>query len=437
MTRLATRLEQDGYDGYAYSYPHKTAYRPFDPPVPLDQAWAAEDTSRLFLYLHLPFCEMRCGFCNLFTTVRPAPALVEGTLSALERQAATVAGAVRPGGVAQAAVGGGTPSYLDEGQLERLFAVMASHWPVAWGSTPLSLEVSPGTVSPSKLALLKSLGVTRLSLGVQSFLEQDLAALHRPSLGSSPDQVCQWIRETGFPVFNIDLIYGIEGQDEERWKDSLSAALRWQPDELYLYPLYVGKLTGLDRLGRRPGERRRALYRIARERLLAEGYEQVSMRLFRLPNGPNVAAEEYCCQEDGMVGLGPGARSYTRDLHYSSEYAVGQPGVKAIISSFAQADYSQAHYGIRLDPEEQARRYLLKSLLRAEGLDTSAYAARFGVHPRAHFQAVVDELLALDLLELGEGRWRLSPLGLEHTDTIGPWLYSEPVAARMQEYQLR
>ena len=103
MTRLATRLEQDGYDGYAYSYPHKTAYRPFDPPVPLDQAWAAEDTSRLFLYLHLPFCEMRCGFCNLFTTVRPAPALVEGTLSALERQAATVAGAVRPGGVAQAA----------------------------------------------------------------------------------------------------------------------------------------------------------------------------------------------------------------------------------------------------------------------------------------------------------------------------------------------
>ena len=437
MKSLVHRMEEEGYDGYAYSYPHKTAYRPLDPPVPLDQAWSEEDTSRLFLYLHLPFCEMRCGFCNLFTTVRPSSGMVEATLSALQRQTEEVAKLIEPRGVAQAAIGGGTPSYLDEAQLERLFSEVARHWPVAWGRTPLSLEVSPGTVTPAKLRLLKELGVTRLSLGVQSFLPEDLAALHRPGLGSPPETACEWIQEVGFPTFNLDLIYGIEGQDEERWQRSLSAALRWRPDELYLYPLYVGKLTGLDRLGRRPGQRRRALYRMARDHLLAQGYEQVSMRLFRRAGSARAEIGEYSCQDDGMVGLGPGARSYTKDLHYSSEYAVGQSGVRAIINAFAGADYGCAHYGVRLGEAEQRRRFLLKSLLRLEGLGRADYAARFGADPMAHFSEVFEELRALHLVESSSQRWRLTPLGLEFTDTIGPWLYSEAVREAMGEYQFQ
>jgi oxygen-independent coproporphyrinogen-3 oxidase len=426
-------MADDGYDGYAYSYPHKTAYRPLDPPVALDESWRDEDTSALFLYLHLPFCEMRCGFCNLFTTVRPGQDLVDRTLLAIERQAAEVARLVAPRGVAQAAVGGGTPSFLSEAQLERLFVAVGASWPVRWGQTPLSLEVSPGTVTPAKLALLRALGVTRLSMGVQSFLSEDLAALHRPELGADLDEVCGWIRDARFPVFNMDLIYGIEGQDQARWERSLSAALRWLPEELYLYPLYVGKLTSLDRLGRRPGEQRRALYRQARRRLLAAGYEQVSMRLFRRQGVVDVG--DYCCQEDGMVGLGPGARSYTRDLHYSSEYAVGQPGVRAIISAFSGADYGHASYGVRLDAAEQRRRYLLKSLLRAQGLDVVGYRQRFGSDPRLDFPSL-SELADLGLANLGEERLALTELGLAYTDTIGPWLYSEAVQARMGEYEL-
>ncbi len=433
---LARRLAEDGYDGYTYSYPHKTAYRPFDPPVPLSQAWQDEDKSSLFLYLHLPFCEMRCGFCNLFTTIRPGQELVEGTVAALLRQSAQVAQEIAPGRVVQAAVGGGTPSYLNEAQLERLFASVGQHWPVRWGEIPLSLEVSPATVSPGKLALLRSLGVSRLSLGVQSFLSEDLAALHRPELGADLNQVCGWIREAGFPVFNIDLIYGSEGQDEERWERSLRAALAWRPEELYLYPLYVGKLTSLDRMGRRPGERRLALYQRARQVLLEAGYEQQSMRLFRLP-GARLEAAEYCCQEDGMVGLGPGARSYTRDLHYSSEYAVGQTGVREIIASFARSeDFRSAMFGARLDLAEQRRRDLLKSLLRVEGLEMERYRRRFGSDPLADFPELA-ELFEMDLGYVRDDRLLLTEAGLGYSDTIGPWLYSEPMKALMGEYELR
>lgn len=108
---LAQRMTEGGYDGYAYAYPHKTAYRPLDPPVPLAQAWQHEDKRQLFLYVHLPFCEMRCGFCNLFTTIQPGGGLVNQTLEAIQRQSQAVATAIRPEGIAQAAFGGGTPSF--------------------------------------------------------------------------------------------------------------------------------------------------------------------------------------------------------------------------------------------------------------------------------------------------------------------------------------
>ncbi|MFN8608001.1 MAG: STM4012 family radical SAM protein [Vulcanimicrobiota bacterium] len=419
---LRQRMAAESYDGYTYAYPHKTAYRPLNPPVALSQAWAEESTDRLFLYTHLPFCEMRCGFCNLFTTIRPAQERVEATLRAIERQSRQVAAAVRPVRVAQAAFGGGTPSYLNCSQLERLFENLSRDWPVDFSGVPVSFETSPGTLSLEKLTLLRQLGVDRLSLGVQSFRPEDLADLKRPQPEGQLQAACEMIVSTGFPVFNIDLIYGNARQDEAGWEFSLRRALSWKPQELYLYPLYVGKLTNLDRLGRRPGQRRRALYRLARQLLLSEGYQQISMRLFRRPE---VSLDsDYCCQQDGMVGLGPGARSYTRRLHYSSEYAVGQAGVRAIIQDFcARADFGRADYGFVLDDHEQKLRRLLKTLLRGLPVD---------------FDPQLPQLAELEELGLAEGRpLRLSAEGLAWSDTIGPWLYSQSVQDAMHEYQLR
>ena len=107
---LAQRVNEGGYDGYAYAYPHKTAYRPLDPPVSLADAWQFEDKQNLFLYVHLPFCEMRCGFCNLFTTVQPGTGLVQQTLATIQRQSEIVLAAIEPKHIAQAAFGGGTPT---------------------------------------------------------------------------------------------------------------------------------------------------------------------------------------------------------------------------------------------------------------------------------------------------------------------------------------
>src|SRR5882757_228248 len=95
MSDSLTALLADGaFQGYAYAYPHKTAYRPITPPLPLSEAWAGEDKSALFLYAHIPFCEMRCGFCNLFTMTHPGANLVVAYLDAMERQSEAVATAL-------------------------------------------------------------------------------------------------------------------------------------------------------------------------------------------------------------------------------------------------------------------------------------------------------------------------------------------------------
>ena len=105
-------LDGSPYQGYLYAYPHKSAYQRLLPRPALRDVWAGEPTEALFLYLHVPFCEMRCGFCNLFTLAHPPAERVAGYLRQLRVQAEQVAQAVGPANYARAAIGGGTPTFL-------------------------------------------------------------------------------------------------------------------------------------------------------------------------------------------------------------------------------------------------------------------------------------------------------------------------------------
>src|SRR5436189_3360665 len=116
----ATDAERDPYVAYSYSYPHKSAYGPLDPPVALEPLWRAEQRDGLFLYAHIPFCEMRCGFCNLFARAQANDDLVNSYLSTLDRQARVMADCLGDFKVARFALGGGTPTFLQPHQLDRL-----------------------------------------------------------------------------------------------------------------------------------------------------------------------------------------------------------------------------------------------------------------------------------------------------------------------------
>jgi oxygen-independent coproporphyrinogen-3 oxidase len=272
---------------------------------------------------------MRCGFCNLFTLAHGESDAVAAYLDALERQGRAVADALDGARFARLAIGGGTPTYLDARAIGRVFDLVEDTFGVTAAAVPASCETSPATATDDRLAVLAALGVSRVSLGVQTFDEAEALRLGRPQARRDVEAALGRIRAAGFATLNVDLIYGIAGQDAASLVDSLDGALAVAPEEIYLYPLYVRPLTGLERRAAFPEDAaRRALYRVARAHLLARGYEQATMRLFRRAGAPAGDGPAYCCQRDGMVGLGAGARSYTRALHYSSEWAVSRAGVK-------------------------------------------------------------------------------------------------------------
>src|SRR4026207_1538142 len=145
MTNLEQSFRESPHVSYAYSYPHKTAYRTFDRPIALSDAWAGERKDALFLYLHIPFCEMRCGFCNLFTTANPREDLVSAERNALHRQAGEVSSSIGAARFARVAIGGGTPTFLNATELSALFDVVeqvfgcdAAGGPAACGTSPLT-----------------------------------------------------------------------------------------------------------------------------------------------------------------------------------------------------------------------------------------------------------------------------------------------------------
>ncbi|MDO5684014.1 MAG: STM4012 family radical SAM protein, partial [Propionibacteriaceae bacterium] len=334
------------------------------------------------------------------------------------------------------AIGGGTPTYLPPTQLTRLLDVFPRVFGRAVADVPTSIETSPATATPDRIALLAEAGVRRISIGIQSM---DPAEVHRIGRRQRDDEVrmaLDTLRTLGPPVLNIDLMYGLPSQTPDTWLATLRDALRWQPDEVFAYPLYVRPLTGLDHVGAAPTDLRPELYRLGRDLLLAEGYEQTSMRRFRR-RGVAEVDDEYACQSDGMVGLGCGARSYTRELHYSREYAVGRSGVKAIIDDYVtltDADLRVARHGFRLDGDERMRRFVLQSLLHIDGLDVEVCRTETGADPEA---LPLDQLVADGLATRTDGRVRLTGAGLALSDAIGPMLYSARVADLSRAHDLR
>jgi len=427
------------FEGYAYSYPHKHSYRRMEP-VSLEKLWAPEKKEALFLYIHLPFCEMRCGFCNLFTIANPQGSIVDAYLDTLEIQAETIRRIVKPKSFAQIAIGGGTPTFLEIPQLEKLFSIMRSLGAEP-KELPVSFEMSPKTISPQKLKFLEENGVDRVSIGIQSFLDEETKALGRPQKNREVEEALNLIRRYRFNTLNLDLIYGTYGQSPEAWRYSLEQAVSFQPEEIFIYPLYVRALTGINKLGRNAQDLREELYLLAKKFLTEAGYEQISMRLFRLKTArSSKASTSYSCQEDGMIGLGAGARSYTKQLHYSSEYAVARGNIRHIINEYIaknSTDFEFVDYGIELPVEEQKRRFVIKSILHASALDTERYESLYG-NPLLSDFPQLNLLLQHQLASIdGNRRMRLTPQGTDYSDAIGPWLYSSYIKELIQTFELK
>ncbi len=202
----------------------------------------------LGLYVHIPFCRKRCHFCYFKVYTDKDSAEIRGYLDALLREMAMYAAKPFVGGRRPRFVyfGGGTPSYLSEGQLQALFGGLKEA--LAWDEVEeVTFECEPGTLTDHKLETLRGLGVTRLSLGIEHFDDHILEINGRAHRSKEIVRAYGHAREVGFPQINIDLIAGMVEETEEKWRMAVARTLELLPDSVTIYQMEVPYNTGIYR----------------------------------------------------------------------------------------------------------------------------------------------------------------------------------------------
>jgi len=256
------------------------------------------------LYIHIPFCTRRCGYCD-FTSFERALASCDDYLAALACEAR--ARCAVPFDTVY--IGGGTPSVLSVQQIGRLGRLLneAADWGPAAERT---VEVNPETAAPGTLRAFRDIGMNRVSIGIQSLHDPFLRLLGRRHTAAQAGQACAAARRAGFDSLSIDMIFGLPYQSVADWREDLSAALALTPDHLSLYELTLDQrapLAGLAPLC--DTDRTAMMYDSAVEQLAAAGYERYEVSSFARPGMACRHNMLYWTQQE-YVGLGCGAWSY-------------------------------------------------------------------------------------------------------------------------------
>lgn len=423
----------DPYIQYMYSYPHKTAYQTLEQ-LDVRDYFSCLLSQENSLYLHIPFCQYKCGYCNLFSVAGAGEALMEEYINAIERQMKQYSEAMPKQVVFDdLTIGGGTPLLLPEELLERLFSLVQQYFSLKPGALVI-METSPNQTTDKKLRCIKELGVTRLSIGVQSFVEEELLLLCRQHSAVRAKQALEAIREVSFDTVNVDLIYGIPGQTVASMLYSLEQALLFEPEELFIYPLYIKQGTELWNRGVKRGNNAYECYHAVVERLQNAGYEQLSMRRFVKGKEARTLSTKPCGFSN-TLSLGCGGRSYLGKLHFCTPYAVKrQYCMRELQSYIGQEDMTRITYGILLDDEEMKRRYVIKNLLYGRGIMEADYLAHYGETVTEAF-SVLKEWEKKEYVSIKKGWVSLTALGRSYSDYLGPKLMSKEVEERMRTWR--
>ncbi|MFL5339801.1 MAG: radical SAM family heme chaperone HemW [Gemmataceae bacterium] len=323
-------------------------------------------------YVHIPFCAHHCGYCD-FAVTAGQDRLIDMYLEALSLEIGQPESLPRR--LTTLFLGGGTPSHLNLRQLDRLFGDLDRWLPRAAGAE-VSLEANPDSFDADKAKLLAQRGVTRISLGVQSFQSHLLRVLERRH---DPGHVAPAItaaRDNGLAL-SLDLIFGVPGQTFDEWASDLQHAVELRPDHISTYGLTFetgtrlwkqrrgGELTSLDE------DLEYRMYRHAMEALEKAGFEQYEISSFARP-GMRCRHNQVYWANGPFWGFGVGAAAYvsgTRTLNVRNT----QEYIRRLFAGESPVFQSET-----LTPEERARETLTLNLRRDDGIDREQFREQTG-----------------------------------------------------------
>lgn len=363
------------------------------------------------VYVHIPFCRRRCGYCN-FALTTDFDRLVERYLAAVERELASFA----PQEVDTLFFGGGTPTQLPVDAFDLLCERLLAKFSLT-GNYEWSVEANPADLTAEYAALLKRLGVNRISLGAQSFHAPTLQALERDH---SPDDVRRAAeRVRPFSQLSLDLIFAAPGQQLEDWRLELNSAIALKPDHISTYGLTFEKGTAFWNRARHgqmtpcSEELEKSMYELAMDRLALEGFAHYEVSNFARPGAVCRHNENYWLGGN-YHALGPSAAS-----HYSGLRSVNHRSVYTYLK-WLEAGRSPIAEQERLAPEERARERLVFGLRRMAGVSRSLFADATGFSLDDLAGPVIREYVMQGLLADDGETVRLTRKGLLVSDALWP-----------------
>jgi oxygen-independent coproporphyrinogen-3 oxidase len=413
---------------YIYMYPPRQTYRPinFD-----DIEFHLENSLSKFdeveLYIHFPFCNQICSFCNLFAVVEKDKSLLDEYIKCITKEIDLYSEKLIGKKINTLYLGGGTPSLFAVHHFEKLFEHLEKKLKVnVKDIAEVSMEVSPDTVDLVKFQKLIEIGLTRVNLGVQSLNDIEVDKIGRKYSVLEIIEAIKTLKETGLDNLSVDLIYGLPNQLFRDWTNSLESAIKLNPDTICLYPFTIRKFTGFAKTNSNENDERYSKFDYGRQKLEASGYTtETHVRWVKQNSKGGYIQKKNHWALKNVLGLGAGARSYLWEVDKRNGYSVRHR--KHILENYINSVNSQSNptnSGIIMTEDERKRKAVILNLI---DLNKQWYNNLFNSDILLDFKKELSFLLEENLLINSDTRLSLTPKGLRHRDTIVQLFFSDRV----------
>lgn len=370
------------------------------------------------IYIHIPFCKAKCHYCNFFSvaSARYRPGFVSNLIRELEVQHAYLGDEE----VGTIYFGGGTPSLLSEGELMRIFDALYNHFRIL-DKAEITLEANPDDIDQEWIDDIRKSPVNRLSVGVQSFFDDDLQFLNRIHTAEETRDALKRLQDKGMDNLSIDLIYGIPGLTDEKWQQNLETFNSFSLPHLSAYALTVEHKTALDVMIRRkqvkgPDEDASITHFKALQAFMqSKGYIHYEIS--------NFALEGFYSKHNSLywagghyLGLGPSAHSFNGHSRRWNKASMKE--------WFSLNEYFTESFEEEvLTREQRYNEYVMTSLRTIWGCDLKLVKNEFGDAFHAHLLTQAGRYLENDMLYEDRQRLFLSPEGKLFADGIASDLF--------------
>jgi len=363
----------------------------------------------LSLYIHVPFCVRKCSYCGFFSTPYSQSSADE-FIGGLRHEAAIYRNEFSNKLFSSIYIGGGTPTVLSCEQFSSLFDMIDEHFTTS-DDLEFTVEANPNTITNKNIALMLERGVNRLSLGVQSFSDRVLQFLGRTHNAEQARNAFFAARSLGFENISVDLIYGIPGQTEQEWEETLDFATALIPEHVSIYSLSLDEGSTFHRdfeagMFVLPEDDIIAhMYELAVGKLSVAGYDRYEISNFSL-SGKECRHNMNYWERGEYLGLGPGAWSFVSGHRYANIASIPEY-VRRLSGGMKPVD---VHECVAARPA--ARESILLGLRTMKGLDLTRFEQEYGYALLQQLETNAVPLKQAGLLLVAEGRLKLTGRGI-------------------------